>query len=185
MMCGAIIVVAGTILFCINDNNEDVHKQIVGVKREKTLSEICNKLLSTEELASNKKSNTEEIQTISTMKECECNGAQDKQELFVDEDEFLIQSIYCATQQKMLNSEINSLATKQLIDYPNNEIVETVVEIKDNKTPTTTIIKALNENKNHQLYVFIQGYFDALQRMLNMKELYMQQTDSSTTLTAC
>ena len=93
-----------------------------------------------------------------------------------------------------------SIPIRQLLNCPKNDIsiVETVVEIKNNKTTTTTTTtttattKTIDENKNHHLQVFIQGYFDALQRMLNMKRWYLQQTQSttqissnSTILTAC
>lgn len=195
MMCGAIIVVAGTILFCIHNNNEDNHNRIVKIKRDKILNESCphkftsNKSLDKDESVSTNKSSTEKTQAISTKGEgFKCNEALDKQELFVNVDTFHSQLLYCPAQETedMKQKALITLATKQLLDNPKNEIsiVETVVEIKNNET-TTTIIQESSENKNHHLQVFIQGYFDVLQRLLNMKGWYFQQAESSTILTAC
>ena len=115
----------------------------------------------------------------------------------MNEIKFHNQSLYCSQQQKnggMKEKTMVSLPTKQLLNFSKNEIpiVETVVEIKDNKTTTKTTTTTTNENKNQHLQVFIQGYFDALQRMLNIKRWYLQQTESSTQistnstiLTAC
>ena len=192
MMCGAIIIVASTILFCIHDNNKDIQNKIENIEHEKNLNESCPRKFTTN------KSSTEKSQIIPpTEEDYKCYGALDTQKLFVNEIKFHNQSLYCSQQQKnggMKEKTMVSLPTKQLLNFSKNEIpiVETVVEIKDNKTTTKTTTTTTNENKNQHLQVFIQGYFDALQRMLNIKRWYLQQTESSTQistnstiLTAC
>ena len=192
MMCGAIIVVASTILFCIHDNKKEIQNKFENIEHKKNLNESCPNKFTTN------KSSTEKSQLIApTEEDFKDYGALDTQKLFVNE----IKLVYCQQQKNdgMKEKTMVSIPIRQLLNCPKNDIsiVETVVEIKNNKTTTTTTTttattKTIDENKNHHLQVFIQGYFDALQRMLNMKRWYLQQTQSttqissnSTILTAC
>ena len=169
-MCGAIIVVASTILFCIHDNKKEIQNKFENIEHKKNLNESCPNKFTTN------KSSTEKSQLIApTEEDFKDYGALDTQKLFVNE----IKLVYCQQQKNdgMKEKTMVSIPIRQLLNCPKNDIsiVETVVEIKNNKTTTTTTTtttattKTIDENKNHHLQVFIQGYFDALQRMLNMK----------------